>query len=318
MLRNWIFIPNAIVGFSYSFFMKTTPLVSVVLCTYNDEKYISDTIRSVLSQSYDNFEFIIWNDGSTDNSEKIINSFNDSRIRYYYHKNTGIGVASKLACEKASGKYIARIDGDDLCLPDRFKTQVDFLEKNRSYVVVSSAVLYIDEDGETIGRSFPITEDWAIRRMLKIADPIANPASMFLREAYMKTGGYIGIRQREDYFLFCRISKYGKIKILSTPLIKYRLRKNSLSYYSECTDYDNVLCQYRNKMINDQTVKDRDVELYNYIFEESKKESSMTNKERNIKALHNSGFIYRFINSRIGGGNFICLLKNFYCYLKYR
>lgn len=299
--------------------MEKYPLISVVLCTYNDEKYIADTIQSVLDQTFRDFEFIIWNDGSTDNTESIIKSFDDERIRYYYHENTGVGRASKLACEKAKGKYIARIDGDDICIANRFQEQVSFLEKHNDYVVVSSAVYYINEEGNTIGRSFPITENWVIKQMLKTSDPIVNPASMFLREAYLKTGGYIGIRQREDYFLFSRISKYGKIKILSMPLIKYRLRRNSLSYFVESANYDSILNLYRDKMINDDIVRERDIELYNNIFFESRKETILSKNVNNSRKIRTNRIISNFFQIKIMCGcvKFICFLKNIYCYLRY-
>ena len=125
--------------------------VSVVLCTFNDEKTIKEAIESILCQSYNIFEFIIWNDGSTDGTEKIIKSYDDNRIRYYYHENTGLGEALRLACAEAKGKYIARMDGDDICLPSRIQKQVEFLESHPDYVLVSSAVFYIDEIGEQIG-----------------------------------------------------------------------------------------------------------------------------------------------------------------------
>ena len=88
---------------------ENKPLVSVVLCTYNDELYISQTIESVLCQTYTNFEFIIWDDGSTDGTASIIKSYKDQRIKYFYHINTGIGEAAGLACQQAQGKYIARL-----------------------------------------------------------------------------------------------------------------------------------------------------------------------------------------------------------------
>ena len=78
-------------------------LVSVVMCAYNAEKYIGETIRSVLNQTYRKFEFIIWNDGSTDSTESIVKSFKDDRIRYFYHANTGLGMALNLACKEVRG-----------------------------------------------------------------------------------------------------------------------------------------------------------------------------------------------------------------------
>ena len=300
--------------------MELSPLVSVVLCTYNDEKFLSETIDSVLAQTFTDFEFIIWNDGSTDSTEKIVKSYHDNRIRYYYHENTGIGVARALATSEARGKYIAVIDGDDICFKERLQQQVSFLETHPKYVIVSSSVYYINEDGAIIGRSFPVTTNWAIKRMLKKADPIANPASMFLRDVYIKSGGYIGIRQKEDYFLFCRMGKFGKIKIISVPLIKYRVRQNSLSHYTESTEYDIILKYYRDKMINDEVIKDSDIELYNAIFFESRKEQIVKAVDSELKNGSIKGVIYNRMASMNPNSLLLKIaifLKNFYTYLLY-
>lgn len=94
------------------------PLVSVVSCVFNEGKYLKECIESVLSQSYRNIEYIIWDDGSTDNTKDIVMSFDDNRITYIYSENRGIGHSTIMACNKARGTYIARIDGDDVWLPN--------------------------------------------------------------------------------------------------------------------------------------------------------------------------------------------------------
>ena len=90
------------------------PLVSVITCAYNEGKYLKECIESVLTQTYTNIEYIIWDDGSTDNTKQIVDSFDDKRISYYHSKNMGIGYSTVMACKKANGVYIARIDGDDV------------------------------------------------------------------------------------------------------------------------------------------------------------------------------------------------------------
>jgi glycosyltransferase involved in cell wall biosynthesis len=303
--------------------MEKQPLVSVVLCTYNDEQYIRETIDSVLCQTFSDFEFIIWNDGSTDGTEQIIKSYDDSRIRYFYHENTGVGMAAQLACSKTKGKYIARIDGDDICLPQRLKYQVDYLEAHPDYVVVASPVYYIDDNGKELGRSFPATSAKVIQRVLKSIDPIAHPSSMYRRDAYLQSGGYIGIRQREDYFLFGRLSKIGRIKNLRTPLIKYRIRGNSLSHYMGSTSYDKILKCYRDKIISDDKVLQEDIDLYNAIFLLSKQLSSNRQQSQTIANQYEHSLeerLYKMLKSVIGdetAERIVCLLKNVYCGIKY-
>ena len=111
--------------------MNKQPAISVVMPVYNGRKYLREAIDSVLQQSFTDFEFIIVNDGSTDDSEEIILSYKDSRINYIKQKNTGVGGALRIGCNMAIGNYIARMDADDICLANRL-----FLEwylKSQSY-----------------------------------------------------------------------------------------------------------------------------------------------------------------------------------------
>ncbi|HGF9542707.1 TPA: glycosyltransferase family 2 protein, partial [Acinetobacter baumannii] len=127
-------------------------LVSVVLPAYNAELYLKEAIDSVLSQTFTDFELIILNDGSIDRTEEIILSYNDSRIVYVKNeKNLGlIGTLNK-GINLAKGKYIARMDADDICLPERFKKQVDFLEKNNEIDLIGTNAIKINNNGDRIG-----------------------------------------------------------------------------------------------------------------------------------------------------------------------
>lgn len=247
--------------------MKSEPLVTVVLCTYNDEKYIAKTIQSVLDQTYKDFEFIIWNDGSTDNTKSIVQSFNDERIHYFHHENTGLGIALKLACMEARGKYLARIDGDDICIPERFEKQVDFLEKHLDYVLVSSSVIFIDSEGESIGRSFPVTWHSNIKAKLKDSNPISHPAAMFRKDAYFSSGGYQGFKSAQDRMLWSQLIKYGKFKNFEEPLVYYRVLNSSITSGWNNNPYKPVIEALRSKICTDIQIEEQDVELYNIINE---------------------------------------------------
>lgn len=242
------------------------PAISVVMCCYNAEKYIAETIESVLNQTFTNFEFIIWNDGSNDNTEQIVKSYKDCRIRYFYHSNMGIGMTAHLACLQAMGKYIARLDADDICMLNRLEVQVKYLESHPQYVLISSSVYYMNERGNIIGRSFPYTWNSVLKKKLLNGNPISQPASMFMRDAYLKTGGYVGVYAGEDRILFARMSRYGKIKNLANPLIKYRLIYSSLSHRQHGSPYSNILEEYRKKMIKDDIVSLEDIVLHNKLY----------------------------------------------------
>lgn len=276
--------------------MNKQPLISVVLSTYNTGNYIAEAIESILAQTYNNFEFIIWDDGSTDNTRSVVESFKDDRIRYYYHENTGLGMALRLACEKASGEYIARMDSDDFSLPTRFEKEIEFLEANSDYVLVSSAVFYIDEKGNEIGRSFPYTDS---RIISKTRSMTVHPMAMMRRESYVKAGGYLPIRFMEDDLFWSKLAKQGKFANLTEPLGKYRLLQSSLGHSR--SKYDKVFLEFRKKMANDDVVLDSDIELYNNLYLYSKQfKDIIQDKQVSRKKTTSEERLFAFLGKIIG------------------
>jgi len=152
------------------------PEVTVLMSVYNGSKYLAEAIESILHQSYTDFEFLIINDGSTDLSEKIIKSYNDRRINYIKN-NENIGLTRSLnkgLC-LARGKYIARMDADDISMPDRFKEQVDFMEKNENVVACGT---FIELFGIKTGKiKYPI-KDKEIREKFIFNPPLAHPTAV--------------------------------------------------------------------------------------------------------------------------------------------
>ncbi len=295
--------------------MEKQPLVSVVLCTYNDEKFVAETIQSVLSQTYFNFEFIIWNDGSTDRTESIIKSFNDPRIRYFFHENTGLGIALGLACKEAKGKYIARIDGDDICLPYRLENEVNFLEKRTDYVLVSSSVYYINEEGTVVGRSFP----WTWHKCQEKQFSIVHPAAMYRRDAYNNTYGYLNLMACEDRLLWSSLIKMGKFRVLEDPQIKYRLLSTSLSHaYDMQSLYAKMLEMMRVKICNGTNPSIADIELHNTLYDYAKR--SMVSKTVFEYTKSFEEILYGILLKMFGNKNsakIVCTLKNIYCLARY-
>lgn len=291
------------------------PLVSVILCTYNDERYIAETIKSVLYQTFKNFEFIIWNDGSTDGTQSIIKSFKDDRIRYFFHENTGLGVALGLACKEAKGKYIARIDGDDICLPYRLEKEVDFLEKQADYVLVSSSVYYINEEGTIIGRSFP----WTWHKCQKKQFSIVHPAAMYRRDAYNSTYGYLNLRACEDRLLWSSLIKKGKFWVIEEPLIKYRLLSTSLSHaYDMQSIYARMLEMMRIKICDGTCPIESDIELHNLLYDYAKNSRLSLSVYTYKQSLEEK--LYRLMSKLLGekiSTKIVCTLKNIYCLIRY-
>lgn len=302
---------------------KNAPKISVVMSCYNAEKYLRPAIDSILNQTFCDFEFIIWNDGSTDSTEEIIKSYSDSRIRYFYHENTGLGRALNLACKEALGEYIARMDADDIALPNRFEKEVEFLDKHEDYILVSSAVNYIDEGGNYLGRSFPYTWDKIIKRVVFKTSLIVHPAVMYRRDAYCSSSEYMDILGGEDRVLWGRMINYGKYKNLSIPLLNYRILPNSLSHVNVGSPYSFILRGLREKMARDEVVEECDILLHNQVYLYAKEYSCRKNVgiKSNVSEVNKLSAIYdnisRFIPSSILE-KAIILSKNLYGILFFR
>lgn len=231
-----------------------SPLVTVLMTVYNREN-VSNTIRSILEQTYENFEFLIVDNASTDRTCDVINSFDDKRIRLVINdKNMGQTYSLNRGLELARGKYIARIDSDDIALRDRISKQVEFLENNPEYGLVGSWVRYIDdEDKLTVLMKMPST-DIGFMTMQDIACAMYHPAAMYrtnvLRENNI-TYDY-DIHMAEDYDMWRKITTYSKGLNLPEVLLYYRKgsQNDSSKYadlmYEECFSVREKICQASN------------------------------------------------------------------------
>ena len=137
--------------------MNIAPLVSVIMPSYNSKKYIKKAIDSVLEQTYSNFELIIVDGNSTDGTLDILDEYKkqDRRIKVIQDEGRGIGAALQLGCQIASGKFIARMDSDDIAINTRFEKQLKIFHSIPNLILVASPVIYINEDDSIVGYSFP-------------------------------------------------------------------------------------------------------------------------------------------------------------------
>ena len=189
------------------------PVVSVVIATYNREKYIKRAIESVINQTYKNIELIIIDDGSTDNTGDVVKHYlADSRVRYIYQKNQGCIDARNNGVVIAKGKYIAILDSDDFwCDKNKIEKQVNFLEKNTEYVIVGGGAIQIDQNGKEVVRYLLPEKDIDIRKVLLVSDALAHVTVLFRRDAWEKVGGYDKKFGFEDWDLFLKMGKIGKL-----------------------------------------------------------------------------------------------------------
>ncbi len=197
------------------------PLVSVIMPVYNAENYLREAIESILNQTYTNFEFIIIDDNSTDNSLKIIQSYNDPRIKLLQN-NTNLGVTKTLniGLKNARGKYIARMDADDISLPTRLEKQVDFLLKNQDYCLIGSYYQLI-EDKYIV--KLPVSDE-SIRANMIFHNPFCHPSVMFDNELLRIENIFYNeqLKFAQDEDLWYRLSKFGKLYNLPEVLLYYR------------------------------------------------------------------------------------------------
>ena len=209
--------------------MNIAPLVSVIMPSYNSKKYIKKAIDSVLEQTYSNFEIIIVDGNSTDGTLDILDEYKkqDRRIKVIQDEGRGIGAALQLGCQIASGKFIARMDSDDIAINTRFEKQLKIFHSIPNLILVASPVIYINEDDSIVGYSFPYTNKRIIQEKVYL---IAHPTVMMKKDAYVKAGGYQPLLRAEDYFLWNRMRLMGEFYIFKEPLIKYRLLQDSLSH----------------------------------------------------------------------------------------
>jgi glycosyltransferase involved in cell wall biosynthesis len=207
------------------------PVITVLMPTYNAGKYIGEAIASVLQQTFADFELLIVNDGSTDNTLDVINSFNDERIIVIHQPNKGVAEALNIGLRQARGTYIARFDADDVCYPQRLQKQHDFLVTHPEYILVGSDADYILENGDFLFHFKCIAHTHAgVMDKLYFYCPFIHPAVMYCKDVVIEAGSYpTDAHNFEDYLLWTNISKSGKMANLPEALIKYRLNPSSVT-----------------------------------------------------------------------------------------
>lgn len=195
---------------------KNDPLVTVLMSVYNNEGSVSRAISSILNQSFKDFEFLVINDGSTDNTAGIINSFNDSRIRIINNKsNLGLTRSLNKGLKKAKGKYIARIDADDFSFPERLEKQITFLESNQDFVLLGTSFNIVNNDGKIIKEVIFNTPPEKLYYDLIFQNMFAHSSVVFRLREVDNLDGYSGdLKYAQDYDLWCKLSRVGKIWVL--------------------------------------------------------------------------------------------------------
>lgn len=201
------------------------PKVSVLMPVYNtEEEYLREAIESILNQTYTDFEFIIINDGSTNNAKDVILSYDDARIKYYEQENRGLINTLNRGISLCSGEYIARMDSDDISLPERFGKQVEVLDKNPDIGLVGGFIKFFPDDYILEYVEYPKYLDFLNNNSL------GHPVVMFRKSVFEKYDlKYENYLHAEDYELWTRLVKYTKIYNIQELLLNYRVHDTSIS-----------------------------------------------------------------------------------------
>jgi len=212
---------------------NVSPSVSVLMPVYNAEKYIQAAVESILKQTFTDFEFIIINDGSTDGTLDILDAYaqQDKRIRLISRENKGLVATLNEGLALAKTLLIARMDADDIALPNRFRDQVDYLRHNVDVVCVGGCAIVIDEMGRELTLlDVPADDDEIQQLLLQGHASFFHPAVMYRKNVVQKIGGYRkDFYPAEDLDLWLRLGEVGKFSNLKDAVIKYRFLSSSIS-----------------------------------------------------------------------------------------
>ena len=212
--------------------------VSVLLCVFNGQKSLARAIESILEQDFTKFEFLIINDGSTDNTENIIYRYlkKDSRIKYFFKKHSGLTNSLIYGLRKASGEWIARIDDDDFSKKNRLSKQLKFVEKNRKIVLLGSNFSIIKDQRITYRSKLPLSHSFLVENLRKSRGFFPHSSAFFSRRKAIQVGGYRSFFiKSQDHDLWLRLSENYQIACCKENLVSIyshrdRITENSIGY----------------------------------------------------------------------------------------
>lgn len=227
------------------------PLISVLMTLYNHENFVADAINSVLDQTYDNWELLIVNDCSTDNSEKVVQSFNDKRIRYYKNEqNKGTIISLNSIIKKAKGEYIAILDSDDMWTKEKLNKQLCFMQKHIRYYATFTQADIVDINGKPypknrnadIGKNIYMQDNLnredLLRRFFYKGNCLAHPSLVVKKEVFKNVGMHdLRFRQLHDLEFYTRLLLKYDACIIQEPLLNVRrIKKNNDSVSAQSMD----------------------------------------------------------------------------------
>ncbi|MBL1209363.1 glycosyltransferase family 2 protein [Geminocystis sp. GBBB08] len=299
------------------------PLVSVRLITYNHEKYIEEAIYSVLSQTFQDYELIIVNDGSTDETDSIIKRIlekeNNPKIKYIYQENQGTSSACNTAILNARGKYIANMSGDDVCYPYRLEKQMQFIQETGAKIVFSWVDI-IDDNSNIITKTYyntiifnqpPRSRFSTLRHFFFNFNYINSPSGLIEKQLLIESGLYcLTSIQSQDLDMWIKLAKKYDICLLPEKLLKYRIRANNNNLSNSDNGRGSRMI-FEHYQIHKTFFDDFPMDLFKQVFVN---EIRLNNFSSNIHYELEKSFIYLLHRESyiqiIGLENLFCLLQD--------
>jgi len=235
--------------------MEKEILASIVIPVHNGEKYIKESIDSCLEQTYKNIEVIVVDDKSEDNTLNILKNYGNRITTVPVEKQNGLGNVINIGIRKSKGKYIARMDADDIMYPTRIEKQVEYLESHPNCVAVGGQIDIIDENGNITGHRVYAVEDKDIKKNLFLFQPFAHPAVTLRRSTLEEIGLYPeNMWKVEDVKLFLILSTKGEFHNLEDTVLKYRMTFKTESQ-SKMLDHFKKTNEIRNWAVKELGIK---------------------------------------------------------------
>lgn len=236
---------------------------------YNASAYLQKAVESIVYQTFTNWELILINDGSTDKSGEICKRFDDRRIRYIEHdENKKLIATLNEGIDLCKGQYIARMDADDVAMPDRLAKQVAFLDKHSDYILVGSNALVIDKNDKVVGQVINPESDELLQVSLLFTSPFVHPSIMIRTDVLQQNKYSTDFIHSEDMELWMRIAKQGKLANLRDKLLKYRLHDVNVSVqYNQQQQANSLQLLHQSLQKLDITPTDEELKLHKLSFE---------------------------------------------------
>lgn len=250
------------------------PIVSIITGVYNGEKYLLDALNSIVNQSFTSFEYIIVNDGSSDQTASILSDFQqqDERVRVYHQDNQGLSTALNVGIKLSHGQYLVRMDADDIAVPNRIQEQVAYLCQYPDIVLLGTAYDLIDASGKYLKTHFQPVRDSEIRWQMLFHNAFCHSSVIINRSNIDENFLYYdqSLRYAQDFELWGRLLERGLGANLDRPLVKLRVHPDSVTrtFYSKQQAVANAICKRQvSKICPQQNLTDAEIDkLRSYFY----------------------------------------------------